>query len=136
MQEKLKTILITRRFPPLRCGVGDYVAELARFLQSRGQHACVLTEPARGLRPTDVRLIEQPMRGWRDMPSLLRRIQREMPAQVQLEYSPFGWSRWGSSPWLNALLFALRLKGIPLRSEEHTSPLYFSQHPSLAGIAL
>lgn len=132
----MKVLLISRRCPPLRCGVGDYAVELARFLQTRGEEVCILTEPADGPRPAGMRVIEQPMRGWRDLPSVLRAICDEKPGVVQLEYSQYGWSRWGCAFWLNALLAALRWRSVPVRLALHEFPILFRQHPKLTAFAL
>lgn len=128
----MKVLLISRRFQPFRCGVGDYTAELARFLLHQGHDVCVLTEPTAEPRSADVRLIEQHMRGWRDLPQVLRTICGEKPSVVQLEYSQYGWSRWGCAFWLNALLVALRLRAIPVKLALHEFPILFRQHPKQA----
>jgi len=98
----------------------------------------VLTEPASGLGRADEngRALEVPMRGWRDLPAMLRVIRREGPDWVQLEYSNYGWSRWGFAFWLNALFPILRMRGMQVRLALHEFPLRMRQHPMLLPFAL
>lgn len=109
--------------------MGDYAAALARFWNEHGAPVCILTEPQRGPRPRDIQVIEVPLRGWRDLRRVLLAIVTAAPARVQLEYSQYGWHRWGCPFWLNALFLALRLRGIRLCLALHEFPIHFSQHP-------
>jgi len=134
----LKTLLVTPKFSPQRCGVGAYVEELARYLLSCGQEVCVLTQPIARRSPAAAScpLREVPLRGWRDLRAVLRTIVQEAPDAVQFEYSSYGWSRWGFAFWLNALFFLLRARGIPVRLALHEFPLDMRQHPKQTPIAL
>lgn len=129
------TLLITPRFPPESCGVGDYVFHLAQSWQAGGQQVCVLTRPGAS-RPNSVKTLELPMNGWGDLPGLLTAIHQQRAARVQLEYSPYGWNRWGISFWLNALALRLRMAGIPFAVAFHEMPLQFLPRPDLAALAV
>ncbi len=129
-------LLITPRFPPECCGVGDYAGRLAEALHRAGESVLVLTQPSPGTRPPGIPVLEHPLRGWRDLASLLRTIAGARPGRVQLEYSSYGWSRWGCAVWVNALLAALRWRGIPVTLALHEFPLRIRQHPLQTGIAL
>lgn len=102
----------------------------------RGDQVGVLTEPAQAARPADLRVIPQPLRGWRDLGSVLRRIREEAPSMVQLEYSQYGWHRFGCALWLNALFLTLALRGVRTRLALHEFPLGLLQHPAQLPIAL
>lgn len=128
--------LITQRFPPLCCGVGDYALGLARALRDQGHGVTVITRPASGDRAEGIRVVEAPLGGWRDLRGLLRVIEREGVARVQLEYSGYGWSRWGFSIWLNALVAVLRWRGNPVNLGLHETYIRFVDHPLQIPISL
>lgn len=109
--------------------MGDYARELARFLAARGKDVCVLTEPATGPRPAGVRVVETRLRGWRDLPKVLRAVRREQPGVVQFEYSQYGWHRWGCGFWVNALVLLLRMRGFRVHVALHEFPIRYAQHP-------
>jgi glycosyltransferase involved in cell wall biosynthesis len=132
----MRIALITRRFPPLCCGVGDYSLGLAQALGEQGHDVIVVTQPASGARPSGTRVVETSLGGWRDLRGLLDVIERERVELVQIEYSGYGWSRWGFSFWLNALAMALRGRGIPVQVGLHETYIHFMQHPLQIPIAL
>ena len=132
----MRIALITQRFPPLCCGVGDYALGLAQALGEQGHDVVVITQPGQGVRPVGIRVVEARLDGWGDLCGVLRVLERERVEQVQLEYSGYGWSRWGFSFWLNALVLALRWRGIPVNIGLHETYLNFLQHPRLIPIAL
>lgn len=121
--------LITRRFPPETCGVGDYAMRLAEFLTGQGEQVTVFTGRSDGARPLGFRVVESPMSGWGDLRPLLRAIEAEHPDRVQLEYSGYGWNRWGFSFWLNVLVARLRRAGVPVTLGLHEIPIRIRQHP-------
>jgi glycosyltransferase involved in cell wall biosynthesis len=131
-----RTVLLTRRFPPETCGVGDYSLRLAEYLTRQGEQVTVITGPTAGVRPPEFRVLDFPMSKWRDLQPLLRAIQGEHPDRVQLEYSAYGWSRWGFLFWLNALAFSLRRRGLPMALALHEVPIRMRQHPLQIPIAL
>ncbi len=124
-----RTVLLTRRFPPQTCGVGDYTLRLAESLTRQGEQVAVFTGLCAGPRPAGIRVVESAMSGWRDLRPLLRAIKAEHPDRVQLEYSGYGWSRWGFSFWLNALFIALGRRGVPVALALHEVPIRMRQHP-------
>lgn len=132
----LRIAVITQRFPPLCCGVGDYTLGLAQALGEQGHDVIVITRPASGDRPPGVRVVEIPLGGWGALRGVLRTIERERVDQVQIEYSGYGWNRWGFSFWLNALAVALRRRGIAVNVGLHETYLNFIQHPHLIPISL
>ncbi|HKO05083.1 MAG TPA: hypothetical protein VJW51_10055, partial [Candidatus Acidoferrales bacterium] len=110
----MRLLILTRNFPPRTCGVGDYACRMAEVLAAGGDEVVVLTEPAGRSGPSSIPLRELPLRGWRDLKPVLREIAEAAPERVQLEYSGYAWGRWGVAWWLNALLFALRRRKIPV----------------------
>ena len=118
------------------CGVGDYTLGLALALREQGHEVAVLTCLAGGPRPAGIRVIEIPLAGWKDLRLVLRAIERERAELVQIEYSGYGWSRFGFSFWLNGLATALRWRRIPVKIGLHETYLNFLQHPLQIPVSL
>lgn len=125
----MKRLLITPGFPPQCCGVGDFTAQLARRWGTQGEAVLVLTEPGAGPRPAEIPVLELPLHGWRSLPGVLRAIRSSGANHVQLEYSSYGWSRWGFSFAVNALAFALRLRGHRLTVGLHEPYVHLTARP-------
>ena len=132
----MRIALITQRFPPLCCGVGDYTLGLAQALRDQGHSVTVITQPASGARPPEIRVIETPLGGWRDLRGILHLLNQERVEKVQIEYSGYGWSRWGFSFWLNALVIALKRRGVPVNIGFHETYIRFVDHPLLVPISM
>jgi glycosyltransferase involved in cell wall biosynthesis len=132
----MRIALITSRFPPECCGVGDYTLGLARALQEQGHDVVVITRPEQGARPTGIQVVDAPLGGWKDLHGVVRLLERERVELAQIEYSGYGWSRWGFSFWLNALVRAIRQRGIAVNIGLHETYLNFLQHPQLIPISL
>jgi glycosyltransferase involved in cell wall biosynthesis len=132
----VRTLILTRNFPPRSCGVGDYACRMAEALAAAGNHVVVLTEPTEKPRQAGIDLREHPLRGWRDLNPVLREIVAAAPDRVQLEYSGYAWGRWGVAWWLNALLFELRRRKIPVHIGLHETAIRMRQHPGQIPVAL
>jgi len=141
----MKLALLTRRFPPECCGVGDYTARLAESWRQQGHEVTVfVASPEKsGNQKSEVRSPEEGIRvvrirldGWRDVRAAAGAIAAAKPEQVQIEYSNYGWSRWGFAFQVDALVRALRKKGLPVTIALHEFPLTFAQAPLHAGISL
>lgn len=130
----MRVALLTKRFPPDCCGVGDYTAQLARAMSATGATPVVLTGTANATGPAGVRVVTVALRGWRDLGSLLRRIAEERVDAVQIEYSGYGWGRRGFAFWVNALVVALRWRGVPVTVAFHEFQLRLVQHPLQAPV--
>ena len=132
----MRILLVTKNFPPLSCGVGDYACRLAEALSSGGDRVTVLTEPAGEPRRGTPDLIELPLNGSRDLRPILSAIAEAAPERVQLEYSGYAWGRWGTAWWVNSMLFRLRRRGIPVHVGLHELAIRMRQHPLQAPVAL
>jgi glycosyltransferase involved in cell wall biosynthesis len=149
----MRIALLTRRFPPECCGVGDYTARLAESWQQQGNEVTVfVTSPEKSesqksevRSPRDpeaeeqrggMRVVRIRLDGWRDVRAAARAIAATKPKQVQIEYSNYGWSRWGFAFHVDALVRALRRQGLPVTIALHEFPLVFRQHPLHAGISV
>ncbi len=132
----MRVLLITKNFPPVSCGVGDYASRLARELAAAGNSVTVLTEPADAPRQLSFGLREQSLRGWRDLQPAIEAVAAFAPDHVQLEYSGYAWGRWGFAWWLNALLFGLRRRRIPVHAGLHELAISMRQHPLRTPVAL
>jgi glycosyltransferase involved in cell wall biosynthesis len=132
----MRTLVLTKNFPPRTCGVGDYACRLAEFLTATGNEVVVITEPATGRKEFPFALREISLAGWRDLRPLLAAIEQAAPDCVQLEYAGYAWDRWGAPWWLNALLFALWRRKISLRIGLHETAIRMRQHPLQIPVAL
>ena len=142
----MKLALITRRFPPDCCGVGDYTARLAESWARQGHEVTVFVA-AEGNQKSEVRNQKEleairfhveriRLDAVRDVGATAEAIAAVKPEQVQIEYSNYGWSRWGFAFHVDALVRALRSKGLPVTVALHEFPLEFLQHPLHAGISV
>ena len=129
-------LLLTKNFPPVSCGVGDYTSRLAEELVARGDSVTVLTEPADDPRHLSFALQEVPLRGWRDLRPVREAIVASSSDRVQLEYSAYAWNRWGAAWWVNALVFQLRRRGIPVHVGLHELAIRMREHPLQTPVAL
>jgi glycosyltransferase involved in cell wall biosynthesis len=141
----MKLALLTRRFPPECCGVGDYTARLAESWQQQGHEVTVFVA-SEGNQQSEIRSQKESeaskfhverirLEGRRDVPAAAQAIAAAKPEQVQIEYSNYGWSRWGVAFHVDALVRALRKSGLPVTVALHEFPLEFLQHPLHAGIS-
>src|SRR5271168_5159164 len=124
----MRVVILTRNFPPRSCGVGDYACRMAEALTAAGSEVAIITEPAEGREAFAVPLREHSLSGWRDLQPVLRNIVEAAPERVQLEYSGYAWGRWGVTWWLNALLFVLRRRKIPVHIGLHELAIRMRQH--------
>ncbi len=145
----MKLALITRRYSPECCGVGDYTARLAESWARQGHEVTVFVASpekcesqksevrnqkeleARKFHVERIRLDAR-----RDVRQAAEAICKAFPEQVQIEYSNYGWSRWGFAFHVDALVRTLRKNGLPVTVALHEFPLEFLQHPLHAGISV
>lgn len=132
----MRVLLLTKNFPPRSCGVGDFASRLAEELVAVGDTVSVLTEPAGEPRHISIGLRELPLGGWPDLRPVLDAIAASAPDLVQLEYAGYAWGRWGAAWWVNALLYRLRRRGIPVHLGLHELAISMRQHPLQAPAAL
>jgi glycosyltransferase involved in cell wall biosynthesis len=125
--------------------VGDYTARLAESWQQQGHEVTVFAaspeksggqksvvgSPEEGIQVVRIRLDAK-----RDVRVAAEAIAAAKPEQVQIEYSNYGWSRWGFAFHVDALVRALRKRGLLVTVALHEFPLEFLQHPLHAGISV
>jgi glycosyltransferase involved in cell wall biosynthesis len=124
--------------------VGDYTARLAESWEQQGHEVTVFAATPEdppsesgsqsAVRKFSVERIQLDAR--RDVEQAVEAICKTHPERVQIEYSNYGWSRWGFAFYLNALVWALRKRGLPVTIALHEFPLNIAQHPLLAGLSL
>ncbi len=132
----MRTLILTRNFPPRPCGVGDYACRLAETLATTGHEVVVLTEPFAGRREFAFPVREIPLSGWSDLRPVLAAIEDAAPDRVQLEFAGYAWNRWGTPWWLNGLLFALCRRNIQANIGLHETAIRMRQHPLQIPVAL
>lgn len=133
----MRIALLTSRFPPEVCGVGDYVFRLAHALAAHGDEPIVFANPASGgQRPEGIRVVDVTLRRRRDIPSLLSAIRSVAPDVVQIEYSPYSWGRYGFAFWVNSLVATLQREQIPVTVAFHELYIDFALFPLQIPIGL
>jgi glycosyltransferase involved in cell wall biosynthesis len=126
--------------------VGGYTARLAESWQQQGHEVTVFVA-SQGNQKAEVRNQKESeahkfhverirLDAGRDVGAAARAIAAAKPEQVQIEYSNYGWSRWGFAFHVDALVRALRKAGLPVTVALHEFPLEFLQHPLHAGISV
>ncbi len=142
----MRVALVTRRFPPECCGVGDYTARLAESWARQGHEVTVFVASQRNQK-AEIRNQKESeakefhverirLEGRRDVHAAAQAIADAKPERVQIEYSNYGWSRWGFAFHVDALVRALRKNGLPVSVALHEFPLEFAHAPLHAGISL
>jgi len=109
---------------------------MADALGGAGESVVALTSPAGVARTGGIPIREVSLSGWRDLRAVLHAIVAECPDRVRLEYAGYAWGRWGVAWWLNALLFALRRRKIPVHVGLHEVAIRMRQHPLQIPVAL
>ncbi len=147
----MRIALVTRRYPPDCCGVGDYTARLAETLARQGHEMVVFVasknenqksevrnqnQSTEKTDASEIRVVRIKLDGWGDVGGAVEAIRAAGPERVQIEYSNYGWSRLGFAFWLNRFVWGLRRAGIPVTIALHEFPLEFSQAPLQAGVSL
>jgi glycosyltransferase involved in cell wall biosynthesis len=132
----VRVALLTKRFPPQRCGVGDYSAELARALASHGHAVTVYVASHAEGRPADVSVREIALEGRRDIAAAVRTILATKPELVLIEYSGYAWGRWGVPFWMNRFVFRLRRSGVRVAVALHEIAISARAFPRWAPLAL
>ncbi|HWQ03074.1 MAG TPA: glycosyltransferase [Candidatus Nitrosotenuis sp.] len=128
--------ILTKRFPPQRCGVGDYAAQLAGALQAQGHAVEVFIASHAETRPEDFHAHEITLDGAEDIESAVKTITASKPEVVLIEYSGYAWGRWGIPFWMNRFVFRLRRTGVRVAVALHEISISARRHPRWALLAL
>jgi glycosyltransferase involved in cell wall biosynthesis len=116
----MRILLISGSLPPMKCGVGDYTAHLAKALSRRvDSTVAVLTDVSATPIPSDFDFEVLPVsRGWRmaDVVRIASAARRWRPDLVHIQYPTQGYGR-RYLPWLLPSLF--RVAGVPVVQTWH-----------------
>jgi glycosyltransferase involved in cell wall biosynthesis len=116
----VRILLISGSLPPMKCGVGDYTANLARALARReNTSVAVLTDVAATPIPPDLEFEIFPIaHGWRmlDVLPIVLAALRWRPDVIHIQYPTQGYGR-RFLPWLLPALF--RLLNVPVVQTWH-----------------
>ena len=120
----LRILMISGSYPPMKCGVGDYTAQLVQALASRPDtQVAVLADVAVTGRASDTGAEVFPVaHGWlfSDVPEILRTARRWSPDIIHIQYPSQNYK--SNMPWLlSALLLTL---GVPIVQTWHN---YYGQ---------
>ncbi len=112
---EMRILIVAGSIPPMRCGIGDYTAELARTLSQRADATvAVLTDVAAagGNRAEGSFEVLPVAHGWKasDLLPILQTVRRWRPDLIHIQYPGQGYGR-QRLPWLlPELLSGLRLR--------------------------
>lgn len=90
---------------------------------------------AAALHNGNMRVVELKLDGWGNVARAVETIRSAHPERVQIEYSSYGWSRWGFAFWFNAFVSRLRRAGLRVTLALHEIPIEFEAHPWRAAVA-
>jgi phosphatidylinositol alpha-1,6-mannosyltransferase len=132
----MRIALLSKRFPPQRCGVGDYAAELARALAAQGHAVTVFVASHADGRPADVPVREIQLSTGADIAAAVRAMVEAGPELVLMEYSGYAWGRWGIAFWMNRFALRLRRSGVRVAVALHEISISARAFPRWAPLAL
>lgn len=116
----MRVLLISGSLPPMKCGVGDYTAHLAKALSRRRDTTVgVLTDVSATPLPADFEFEVFPVsRGWRmsDLTRIGLTARRWKPDMVHIQYPTQGYGQ-RYLPWLLPSLF--RIAAVPVVQTWH-----------------
>jgi glycosyltransferase involved in cell wall biosynthesis len=119
----MRILLISGSLPPMKCGVGDYAASLAKALSRREDTSvAVLTDEAAKPIPSDFDFEVFPVaEGWRvaDAVRIAKVTRRWRPDLVHIQYPTQGYGN-RYLPWLLPALF--RIGNVPVVQTWHEFP--------------
>lgn len=116
----MKLMIVTRRLPPARCGVGDYTARLAEAFQALSHDVVLVTGADQ--RPYSVAgriLPEVPDWGRRGMTVLRETWRRERPDRILFQWAPFLYHPRGWNFWVGAAAWRARADGLTWHTMVH-----------------
>jgi glycosyltransferase involved in cell wall biosynthesis len=113
----MRICLLSARFPPQRCGVGDYTYFLAGALARSGHDVDVLTavgELDESLYPLQPNAnIHRVISSWgtKGLPGVMRHVRKLDPHVLLIQYTPHAFDRRGITFAINVLPALLRVRG-------------------------
>lgn len=100
-----RCVLVSAHYPPISGGLSDYTEILAGELTKRGYKVTVVTRDSTGATSTNTIALEPIL----DSPSKLRRFMSSAsPAFVNIQYTPFMYSRYGTNFRFMATIASIR----------------------------
>jgi glycosyltransferase involved in cell wall biosynthesis len=124
----MRILLVSGSLPPMKCGVGDYTAQLAKaIVRCENMSVAVLTDAAATPIPSDFEFEVFPLaHSWRmaDIAPIASMVRRWRPDIVDIQYPTQGYGS-GYFPWLLPALF--RIANIPVVQTWH------EYHPETMG---
>ncbi len=116
----MRILLISGSLPPMKCGVGDYTAHLAKALTRQGNtDIAVLTDVSATPKPSNFDFEVFPIcHGWilSDIGRIALAVRRWKPDLMHIQYPTQGYGQ-RYLPWLLPVLF--RMAGIPVVQTWH-----------------
>lgn len=132
----MKLCILTARFPPQRCGIGDYSYFLGSALARAGHQVDIVTSVGpldEALYPASEGLrMHRVVRGWgtHDLPQILRHVRRLHADVLYLQYTPQAFDRRGMTFAINAVPLLTRAF-TATRVVTNFHELFISLHGSL-----
>jgi hypothetical protein len=116
----MRILLVSGSLPPMKCGVGDYTAQLAKAIaRCESMSVAVLTDAAATPIPSDFAFEVFPLaHSWRmaDIATVASMVRRWRPDIVDIQYPTQGYGS-GYFPWVLPALF--RMANVPVVQTWH-----------------
>lgn len=120
----MKVCFVSGSYPPIPCGIGDYLERLTAALNKAGVVAEIITSTSGGLARTSATTVIPMVSSWdvRALPMVLSKIRDLGPDIVNIEYPT---QRYGRQPVVNLLPWLIRVRlGHPVVTTVHEFSTY------------
>ena len=113
----MKVAMITGSYPPMRCGVGDYTYQIIKGIRDSQTEVHIFTSAEAKLNGKE-NFFHSVVKSWSIWPtiSLARRVQREQPDIVHIQYPTIGY---GYNLGPQILSIFLRMLGLKIVTTIH-----------------
>jgi glycosyltransferase involved in cell wall biosynthesis len=124
---KSKVILLSKKYPPQKCGVADYTIQLSKHLTADAD-VCILTE--KDTSQADNVIATNFVWSFKNTYRLYTYIKKTKADTVVLQYVPYLFNKRGIAFWLIGLFVLLNLSGIKCITHFHELAVRFRiSHP-------
>lgn len=106
----MRICIVSSSYPPVYCGVGDFVQQLARALAVQDAEVLLLTTKERAIRPDDGKITILPVVptwGWGALPLIMSHLSAVRPDIINIQYPTL---YYGRQPMVNILPFFSRAR--------------------------
>jgi len=125
----MRTLFITKDFPPVVCGVGDYTYQLAKeFLRDNHAVSVLTAETAKAVKEDMHVHAVIPSWSIACIPVILNVCKKEKPDLILLQYVPYSFNKRGIPFWIIVLYLALKIKGYKIVTTFHEVGIRYTKN--------